>query len=54
MNTCEQKISIHIDTKGYCEFINVPDRWHWCKLSKEQIKAIMDILKNAEKNRENK
>lgn len=48
MNTCDQKITIHIDHKGNCEFIDVPDSWHHCKLSREQVNAIMKILKENE------
>ena len=48
MNTCDVKISIHIDNKGNCEFIDVPDHWHRCKLSRKQINVIMEILKESE------
>ena len=53
MNTCDTKISINIDNKGNCEFINLPDCWHRCKLSRKQIKAIMEILKKSEEAKEN-
>lgn len=49
----DSTIEILIDEQGHCEFIKIPDRWHRCKLSNEQIKAIMDILKNAEKEKKN-
>lgn len=52
MKSQDKIITIHVD-KGYCQFKEEPDRWHWCKLSKEQTKTIMDILKNAEAERLN-
>ena len=48
MNTCDVKVSIKIDNKGNCEFIDVPDHWHRCKLSRKQVNAIMEILKESE------
>lgn len=53
MNTCDVKISIKIDNKGNCEFIDVPDYWHRCKLSRKQVNAIMKILKKSEEAKEN-
>lgn len=49
MNTCDEKISIKIDNKGNCEFIDLPDCWHRCKLSHKQVNAIMKILKESER-----
>lgn len=49
----DDTIEILIDEQGYCEFIKIPGRWHRFKLSNKQIKAIMDILRNAERRKKN-
>lgn len=48
MNTCDMKITIDIDNKGNCEFIELPGWWRRCKLSRKQVNAIMKILKESE------
>ena len=53
MNTCDKKITIYIDNTGNCEFIDVPDFWHRCKLSRKQVNAIMKILKESEEVKKN-
>lgn len=53
MNTCDRRISINIDYKGNCEFIDTPDCWHRCKLSRKQVNEIMRILKKSEEDAKN-
>lgn len=52
MNAYDTKITIDIDNKGNCEFIELPGCWRRCKLSRKQVNTIMEILRKSEETEE--